>query len=295
MMPSPESAPPDRVVIAPPDRRPAVLDIIRGAQSRLSLSLFRCNDKEVFRELKAAVARGVDVEVLVTSRAKGGRRKLRKLWQRLENTGATVYAYNDPVVKYHAKYVVADDGPAVVASLNFTRKCFTRTCDALVITFDADVVSGLRQLMAADRDGIAAPSSLSRRIILGPEGARRQFMGLIADAQTSILMIDAKVADPEMIALLDERRHAGVDVLVHDRNRIGTLRSHGKIMLIDGVRAVVGSLALTALSLDFRREVAIEITEPAAVEEIKALFTSLGMIAGAQSDAVPAAAGETPC
>ena len=41
-----------------------------------------------------------------------------------------VWAHTDPVVKYHAKYLVADDGPAVVASLNLTRKCFERTCDA---------------------------------------------------------------------------------------------------------------------------------------------------------------------
>ena len=66
----------------------------RGALDLL-LSLFRCNDKEIFRELKAAVDRGVDVEVLVTSRAKGGKKKLRKLWQRLQDTGATVAAYNE--------------------------------------------------------------------------------------------------------------------------------------------------------------------------------------------------------
>src|SRR5829696_999932 len=115
-------------------RRGAVLDVFRQARAHLWLSLFRCNDKEVFRELKAAVGRGVDVEVLVTSRAKGGKKKLRKLWRRLEDTGATVHAYNDPVVKYHAKYVVADHGPALVASLNFTKKCFAKTCDAVVIT-----------------------------------------------------------------------------------------------------------------------------------------------------------------
>ena len=66
----------------------------------------------------------MDVEVLVTSRAKGGKKKLRKLWNRLEETGAARHAYTDPVVKYHAKYLVVDEGPAVIASLNFTRKCF---------------------------------------------------------------------------------------------------------------------------------------------------------------------------
>ena len=48
------------------------------------------------------------------------------------------------------------------------------------------------------------------------------------------------------------------------------------MMLIDGARAVVGSLALTALSLDFRREVALVVDEPAAVAELDQLFRSIG-------------------
>jgi cardiolipin synthase A/B len=286
--------PPDRLVLAPSERRSAVIGLIRQARSHLSLSLFRCNDKEIFRELSAAVERGVDVEVLVTSRAKGGKKKLRKLWQRLENTGVTVHAYNDPVVKYHAKYLVADDGPALVASLNFTKKCFGRTCDAMVVTYDPQVVSGLRQLMSTDRDGIAAPGSLPGRIILGPERARRQFTTLIEQAQSSILLIDAKLSDPGILGLLDQRRAAGVAVHVHDLPRVGNLKVHGKIMLIDGVRAVIGGLALTALSLDFRREVAIEISHPAAVADIQSLFRSLGVTA-APGTIPAAAAGGASC
>ena len=277
------------MVLEPAARRAAVIDVIRHARSHLWLSLFRCNDKEIFGELKAAVGRGVEVEVLVTSRAKGGKNKLHKLWQRLEATGARLHAYNDPVVKYHAKYVVADDGPALVASLNFTKKCFAKTCDAVVITHDPEVVSGLRRLMVTDRDAAPAPDALSRRIILGPEGARQQFTMLVREARSSILLIDAKLSDPDLLALLDERRAAGISVRVHGEKRVGRLKSHGKIMLIDDARAVVGSLALTALSLDFRREVAIEITDPAAVSDIRSLFRSIGVTAAA-AGAVPAAA-----
>ena len=283
------SVPPDRIILATADRRSAVLDVIRGAQRRLSLSLFRCNDKEIFRELRAAVTRGVDVEVLVTSRAKGGKKKLRKLWQRLEDTGAVVHAYTDPVVKYHAKYVVADEGPALVASLNFTKKCFAKTCDAIVITHDPEVVFALRHLMASDRDGCAAPDSTAGRLILGPEGARRQFTAIIKEARSSILLIDPKLSDPDLLALLDEQRAAGIEVRVHGDNKVGDLKSHGKIMLIDGTRVVIGSLALTAMSLDFRREVAIEVTHPAAVLAIQLLFRSIG-VTTAQPGTVPAAA-----
>ena len=76
----------------------------------------------------------MEVSVLVTPRAKGWTRRLGELWQVLEGMGADLHRYADPVVKYHAKYIVADDGPALVASLNFTRKCFTSTSDFLLLT-----------------------------------------------------------------------------------------------------------------------------------------------------------------
>ena len=103
----------------------AVLDVIRQARSGIALSLFRCNDDEIFDELAAATARGVQRRRPGDVASQGRPQEAcAKLWRALEETGVRCDAYTDPVVKYHAKYLVADDGPALVASLNFTRKCF---------------------------------------------------------------------------------------------------------------------------------------------------------------------------
>jgi phosphatidylserine/phosphatidylglycerophosphate/cardiolipin synthase-like enzyme len=268
-------APPDRLVTSVDDRRAALVDVIRQTRSRITLSLFRCNDEAIFTELTAATARGVLVEILVTSRAKGGRKRKQKLWRMLEETGASITAYTDAVVKYHPKYLVADQGPAIVASLNFTRKCFSKTCDALVITHDPEVVSGLRRLWEADRDRVPMPEDLTERLIVGPERARRQFTALIGRARTSIRLIDAKLSDPELVSVLNARRAEGLTVEVFSGKRVGELKSHGKIMLIDDQTVVVGSLALAALSLDFRREVALRVDEPSAVADAIELFRAL--------------------
>jgi len=265
------SQPPDRFIYSPAERKPAVLDVIRRAERRITLSLFRCNDVDVFAELAAAVSRRVSVDVLVTSHAKGGRHKLEKLWRRLEETGARVHRYRDPVVKYHAKYLVVDDGPAVVASLNFTRKCFERTCDALVVTCDRRVAESLHWMMGADRDALPLQNDLCPRLIIGPEHARRRFTELIEAARSTICLIDAKLSDPDLVTLLNARESAGLLVERFTSKQVGGLKSHGKIMLIDNELAVVGSLALSALSLDFRREVAIVIDEPPAIADVKAL------------------------
>jgi phosphatidylserine/phosphatidylglycerophosphate/cardiolipin synthase-like enzyme len=289
------AVPPDRLVVSIDERRAALLDVIRHARSRITLSLFRCNDDAVFEELTAATARGVTVEVLVTSRAKGGQKKMAKLWRALEQTGASLHSYTDPVVKYHPKYLVADEGPAIVASLNFTKKCFKKTCDALVITHDPAVVSDLRRLWTADCGRLPMPEDLTDRLIVGPERARRQFTALIEGARTSIGLIDAKLSDPDLVSLLNAKRAAGMTVEIFSAKQVGDLKSHGKIMLIDDQTIVVGSLALAALSLDFRREVAIVVTDASAVAEAAELFRTVREAAIEGRAAAAGAAGEILC
>lgn len=267
--------PPDRVVTSVDERRAAVIDVIRNARQTIALSLFRCNDEAIFDELARATERGVRVEALITSRAKGGKKKLRKLWASLEQAGVIVQPYTEPVVKYHAKYLVADDGPAVVASLNFTKKCFSKTCDALVITYDPSVIHGLKTLIAADRARAPLPDSIPRRLVIGPERARLQFTELFQQAKSTIRLIDAKLSDPDLVTLLNARRDAGVTVQAYTAKRLGALRSHGKIILVDDRIAVIGSLALAAISLGFRREVAIMVEDQDAVAEVQRLFQTI--------------------
>jgi cardiolipin synthase A/B len=284
----------DAVVTAPGDRREIVVATIRQARERLALSLYRCNDQAIFDELKRARERGVQVDVLVTSRSSGGRKRLRKLWQALEATGVSLHPHADPVVKYHAKYLVADEGPALIASLNFTRKCFAKTIDAIVVTHDAEVVSGLHSLLAADCRQAPMPGQLSSRLIVGPESARRQFTSIIAQASSSVRLIDRKASDPALMTLLQTRSSEGVRVELYDGKRLCGLRSHGKIMLVDDRLAVIGGLSLNPMSLDFRREVAVIVTEPAAVAEVSALFS---IVAASEAAKVPPPItdGDTAC
>jgi cardiolipin synthase len=264
----------EHVVVAPKGRRDAVLEVIGAARKRLILSVFRCDDFAILDGLADALRRKVRVEVLLTPRAKGWERRLKDLWDVLEGMGATLHRYADPVVKYHAKYIVADKGPALVASLNLTRKCLTGTVDFIVTTRNRAVVSGLTRLFDADREnpGGALPRGLSPRLIIGPERARQQFTALIEQAKRSIRLIDPKVTDPAIVALLKARKAAGVKVTVLGRGSIGGLASHGKLLVIDGKIAVIGSVSLSALSLDFRREVAIVVTDPEAVNTLNTFF-----------------------
>ena len=71
--------------------------------------------------------------------------------------------------------------------------------------------------------------------------------------------------------------------------RYGELKSHGKIWLIDNRIGVVGGLPLAAISLDFRREIAVTVDgADAAIASLRQFFDSVAAMS-------PGSAGRTAC
>jgi cardiolipin synthase len=279
----------ETLILDAAERKAALLKVIAGAKRRLVLSLFRCDDFSILDGLASALERGCEVEAILTKRAKGGKKRLKKLWGALEEMGAVVTRYGDPVVKYHAKYLVADESTAIVTTLNPTRKCFSRTWDEVLVTQDPSVVKGLLALFRADAAGEPLPSRrpISRRLIIGPERSRAEIRALIASANHSIRILDHKLSDPDLVGLLRERRNEGIIVSVLGKHPMGAIEPHGKMMIIDEQRAILGSTALSTLSLDFRREVSVVIHEPALVKQLNMAYQSLSARAGAAAAHLP--------
>ena len=273
-----ESAkPPDRVVFAIEERRPKIVEVIGSAKKRVLMSIFRCADFHVLDALAEALERGVHVELLMTPLAKGWEKKLTELAGFVESLGAIVHKYSDPVVKYHAKYMLVDDGPAVVASLNITKKCFTETCDFLLITHDPAVISGLEKLFEADKCAPETefPEGISERLFIGPDRARAQFTSFLSGAKHSIRIIDHKLTDPAIVTLLKAKQAEGVVVEILGQGRVAGMVSHGRLAIVDERRAVFGSMSLCALSLDFRREVAVMVDDPDCVARLNQFYQEL--------------------
>jgi phosphatidylserine/phosphatidylglycerophosphate/cardiolipin synthase-like enzyme len=269
----------DRLILAPAARRDAVVNLMRSAERMLILSMFRCDDFSIVDELASAVKRGVQVRVLITQRARGWKEKLKDLTALLRSLGADVRPYENSLMKYHAKYIVSDDGPALVTSLNFTRKCFESTCDFLVFSEDPSVIAGLKDLF--EKDCGSPPEDIlaqrSPRLIIGPDDSRHQLTQMISRAAASIRIIDHRVTDPAILALLLEKQRQGVTVQVVGSARTDGLICHGRMILIDGSTAIVGSIHLSTPSLDSRREVAIVVEEPTLVAELYVYFQNLAI------------------
>jgi phosphatidylserine/phosphatidylglycerophosphate/cardiolipin synthase-like enzyme len=278
-----------RIYIEPAERRAAMLNVISGARQRLVLSLFRCNDYGILDALAAALERGVKVEAILTKRAKGGKKPLKKLWEALEEMGALVHWYADPVVKYHAKYLVADGRIALMATLNPTTKCFSRTLDFVYTTEEPTVVRSVSTLFALDAaaERILPRHRITDRLIVGPEGSRARMRHLLTGARKSIRILDHKLSDPDLVALLRERRQEGIEVTLLGRQPVGAYKPHGKLLIIDETRAVLGSMAMSALSLDFRREVSVVIDDRTIVRELNGFCADLTARAGESALVLP--------
>ena len=267
----------ERVILAIEQRRRAVIQVIRSARQRLAISLFRCTDFAVMDAVAEAVQRGVEVRLLLTPRARGWEKRLKELSAYLVSMGAHVHPYSDPVVKDHAKYLVADDGPALVGSLNMTAKCFTTTCDFILVTFDPEVVSGLQQLFETDwlAPHSSLPAGISDRLIVGPERARAQLTMFLESARHSLHIVDHKLNDPAILDLLKAKKAKGLDVEVLGREQLGGLLPHGKLILVDGHTAAFGSMALSALGMDFRREVSVIVQDRGCVRKLKDFYRTV--------------------
>lgn len=272
----------DRIVIEPVERRQAVLRVIRGARKRLGLTIFRCNDAEVLDEVRIAIARGVVVDVLLTRRASGWRRRLDELRGRLERMGANVTRHGPRATKHHAKYIVADSGPLLVASFNLTRKCFHDTCDFAVVTADPGAVTDAWRLFESDLAHRVLPESAARhsRLVVGPEWAGRVVRDLLSGAEHRIAIIDHKLDDVRVRRILAQKVRDGVRVDHIGTHVVGGREAHGKITIVDGRMALVGSLALSSTSLGLRRELGVLVEEPACVRRLEAFFAKAFVAGG---------------
>jgi phosphatidylserine/phosphatidylglycerophosphate/cardiolipin synthase-like enzyme len=225
------------------------------------------------------------VKVLVTPSAKGWNKRLGGLVMLLKDAGVDVRKYQGHWPKYHAKYLVVDDSTAMIGSMNLTRKCFEETCDFLLVSRQDGLISGLNALFDFDWHLPHTPLPLlCDRLIVGPNHARSRIVELLERARYRIRIVDHRLTDPEILLLIARKMLDGVRVQILGRGELGSLSSHGKMIIVDDHFAFFGSVALSRAGLDIRREVAVVVEEPAIVETLSRFFERMSELNAARKD-----------
>jgi cardiolipin synthase A/B len=269
------------LIVQPTDGIKPLIDIIARAQKSIDVMIFRFDLKAMERELEAARDRGVVVRALIAHESSQGDKRLRQLEMRMLDKGILVARTGDAFVRYHGKLMIVDREELHVYGFNFTtldlksrsfgivtreRKAVTEA----VRLFEADT---LRQEYEPQEDGA---------FVVSPENAREILATFIKRARKQLLIYDPKVADLQMIRLINQRIKAGLDVRIlgkvskraeHMRvQKPPGLRLHVRAMVRDGDTAFVGSQSLRAMELDARREVGLIVKEPKTVKRLLETF-----------------------
>jgi cardiolipin synthase len=185
----------------------------------------------------------------------------------------------------HQKSMVIDNELGFIESLNWETRDLTETRDYAVETTNAAEVEEMVRCFDADWDEqpfVPAPGS---NLIWCPNNGRQRIADFIDGARQTLWLQNERYQDMVIIERLVRAAKRGVRVrimsralhklkskklfegvsglrIVHDVGAkvraLKKLKLHGKIMIADDRRAVVGSINLSPGSFDDRRELAVE-------------------------------------
>jgi cardiolipin synthase len=269
-----------KLLIQPGDGVAPIVKAISQAKSCVEIVIFRFDEREVEHALAAAVSRSVAVHALIAHTNRAGEESLRKLETRFLGKGITVARTADDLIRYHGKMMLTDGRELFLLAFNLTHQDIDRSRSFGLITRNRDLVREAARLFEADVKRHPFESE-SDRFIVSPVNARKQLGAFLKGARKQLLIYDPEVSDPEMIAILEERAKAGVEVriigkLARKSQRIGTkrlaMRLHTRTIIRDGRAAFLGSQSLRKLELDERREIGVTFQDATAIARMKSVF-----------------------
>jgi cardiolipin synthase A/B len=269
-----------KLLVQPDDGIAPVLKAIRGATTSIHIVVFRFDVKDIEEALGKAVARGVPVHALIAHTNRGGEKRLRKLEQRLLDSGVTVARTADDLPRYHGKLMIADK-TLFVLGFNYTHLDIERSRSFGIVAQDGRLVKAAVDLFESDANRQPYKPS-DDRLVVSPENAREVLEKFIIGAKRSLSIYEMNLADRRMIKLLQERLKSGVEVRVIGKapklpegiglRKMAKLRLHARAIVRDNNRAFIGSQSLRRNELDNRREVGVIITDSRIAARIQKFF-----------------------
>ena len=269
-----------QLIVQPTDGIKAVVDAVDKATKTVDIIIFRFDLKPLEKSIEAGVRRGVAVRALIAHTNRGGEKGLRQLEQRLLQTGATVSRTAGDLVRYHGKMMIIDREELYVNGFNFTARDLASRSFGL-ITRDRKTVQEALRLFEADAQREEFEPG-HEGFVVSPENAREELATLIKRARKQLVIWDPKVADTQMLRLLNQRQKAGVDIRIIGKvgkrggdlrvQKMPGMRLHVRAMVRDGDTAFVGSQSLRGLELDARREVGLITKDAKVVKEMLEIF-----------------------
>ncbi len=291
-----EPAMASRTLLVLPDATAAPLvALIAAAKSTIRVKMFVFTDPSLLGAVIDARKRGVDVRVMLNAARRSGESDNDASRKALEAAAVTVRDSNPAFDLTHEKSLVVDDTLAVVMSLNWETRNVTETRDYAVVTDHRKEVAEVLACFDADWTRAAFLPHEGSHLIWCNANGRERFAHFIDGVQHELWLQNERYQDAVIIERVVRAAGRGVKVYVlaraphtlkkdkliegvgglrilHDVgckvHRMKGMKLHGKMMLADGTRAIIGSVNLAPGSFDARRELAIEVKDPDVIEPL---------------------------
>ncbi len=283
------------IIILPDDTKKPIVDAIDQAKNSIKIKMFVFSDPDLINAVIAAKKRGIDVQVMLNPARRSGEEENGETRKLLEEAGVTVKDSNPAFGLTHEKSMIIDDEIAFIKSLNWATKNLTVTRDYAVVTNHKHEVDEVVACFQADWDRTAFEPGEHAMMIWCTGNGRDRIARFIDEAKHTLFVQNERYQDSVIIERLVRAAMRGVKVHVMARPphslkkdklveavgglrimddvkiKIHTLRHlklHGKMLIADGSRAIVGSINLAPGSFDDRRELAIEVHDEDIVERL---------------------------
>lgn len=287
---------PRQLIILPDQTAKPFVDAVDKAKKSIRVKMFLFSHVGLMDAIIRAKNRGVKVRVMLNPARRSGKTENAATAKKLRAAGVDVKDSNPAFDVTHEKSMVIDDRMAFVQSLNWDVKNLEGTRDYAVVTDDkrevAEVIAGF------EADWTRKPYKVGdRNLLIWCSGnGRERIAKFIDSAKKTLFVQNERYQDQVIIERLVRAKTRGVKVHVMARpphklskqkltegvgglrilNDVGVkvhklkhLKLHGKMLLADGERAIVGSINLAPGSFDSRRELAIEVRSPEVVRALK--------------------------
>jgi len=282
-------------IILPDDSARPILDAIDAATKSLRVKMFVFSDPALLKAVIAAQHRGVKVRVMLNPARRDGEDDNKESRETLMHAGIEVNDSNPDFGLTHEKSMVVDDTTAFVKSLNWATENLTETRDYAITTSHDHEVREIIDCFEADWHRKPFDPGEHAHLVWCPINGRERIARFIDEAKHTLFVQNERYQDTVIIERLVRAKERGVKVHVMARpphtlkkdkliegvggmrimddvgikiHKLKHLKLHGKMLLADGLRAIVGSINLAPGSFDDRRELAIETRDDNLVERL---------------------------
>ncbi len=286
------------LIVLPDESAKPILDAIDAAQKSLHIKMFVFSDPGLINAVIAAHNRGVKVRVMLNAARRSGEDDNEQSRKVLEQAGIELKDSNPAFGITHEKSMVVDEAMAFVKSLNWATKNLTETRDYAITTTHRHGVHEILACFEADWHREEFKPGESAHMIWCPVNGRERIAQFIDEARHTLFVQNERYQDTVILERLVRARERGVKIHLMARpphslkkdkiiegvgglrimddvgikiHKLKHLKLHGKMMLADGARAIVGSINLAPGSFDDRRELAIEFFDDDIVERLQAI------------------------